>query len=297
MRITTAMMAENSLRNVQANLSRVDQLQNQITSGSRITRPSDDPIGAAQALGLQESLDQSEQYGRNIDQATSWLNTADSALGSVTDALHRARELAVQATSSTLSQSDRGAIQAEVTQLQQHVLTVSQSKYGAYYMFSGTRSDQPGFVSPHSSTSVANPNSYQGNQSPVQREISPGVSLAVSVDPTTTFNDLFDALDGLQAGLASGDSASISNTLNQFDTALDSIDTARSSIGARVNRLEGLQQRQSAVSVNLTSLLSNVKDVDMPAAITNFSMAQTIYQASLKASAQMLQSSLLDYLR
>jgi flagellar hook-associated protein 3 FlgL len=297
MRITTAMMADNSLRNVQANLSRVDQLQNQITSGSRITRPSDDPIGAAQALGLQESLDQSQQYGRNIDQATSWLNSADATLGSVTDALQRARELAVQATSTTLTQSDRGAIQAEVTQLQQHVLTLTQSKYGAYYMFSGTRSDQPGFVSPHASTSVTNPNSYQGNQSPVQREISPGVSLTVSVDPTTTFNDLFDALDGLQTGLASGDTATMSNTLNQFDTALDSISTARSSIGARVNRLEGLQQRQAAVSVNLTGLLSNIKDVDMPAAITNFSMAQTIYQASRKASAQMLQSSLLDYLR
>ncbi len=103
MRITLGMIAENSLRNIQANQTRVDQLQNQITSGSRINKPSDDPIGTAQALGLQESLDQSKQYGRNIDQANSWLNATDSALGSVTDALHRARELAVQAANGTFS--------------------------------------------------------------------------------------------------------------------------------------------------------------------------------------------------
>src|SRR3979411_3344182 len=121
MRITMGMMAENSLRNIEANQTRVQNLQDQITSGSRINKPSDDPIGAAQALSLQESLDQSAQYGRNIDQGTSWLNATDSALGSVTDSLHRARELAVQAANGTLTPSDRNAIQAEISQLQLHV--------------------------------------------------------------------------------------------------------------------------------------------------------------------------------
>ena len=59
----------------------------------------------------------------------------------------------------------------------------------------------------------------------------------------------------------------------------------------------GIKQRQDSVSVNLTGLLSQVKDVDMASAITNFSMAQVVYQASLKASAQTMQISLLDYLR
>src|SRR4051812_25767768 len=118
MRISQKMMADNALRNIQTNQARVDALESQITSGTRITRPSDDPIGAARALSLQESLDQSTQYGRNIDQATSWLNATDSALGSVTDALARSRELAVQAANGALTPSDRTALQAEVTQLQ-----------------------------------------------------------------------------------------------------------------------------------------------------------------------------------
>src|SRR5260370_26634945 len=116
------MMADTSLRNIEANQARLEALTQQITSGSRITKPSDDPIGAAQTLSLQESLDQSTQYGRNIDQGNSWLNSTDSALNSVTDAVQRARELTVQAANGTLTATDLGTIQSEITHLQQHVL-------------------------------------------------------------------------------------------------------------------------------------------------------------------------------
>ena len=294
MRITLGMMADQSLRSIEANQARVAALQQQITSGSRITKPSDDPMGAAQALSLQESLDQSTQYGRNIDQASSWLNASDAALSSVTDALHRSRELAVQAANDTINGSDRSAIQAEISQLQQHVLDLSHSKYGAYYLFSGTRSDQPGFTQASPSTTAG---AYQGSLGQIQREISPGVTMAVNVDPTTTFDPLFTALNQLQAGLTTGSTVGVQASIGLLDTALDAVSTSRAQLGARTNRLDSLQQRNSAVSVNLTGLLSNVKDVDMAQAITSFSMAQTVYQASLKASAQTLQTSLLDYLR
>src|SRR5437764_9886539 len=119
MRVTTAMMAETTLNNIERNLDRVQDLQSKITSGSRITKPSDDPIGAARALSFQEGVEQTGQYLNNIDQATSWLNTTDSTLGSVTEMLHRARELAVQAANGTMTPTDLSMIQSEVTQLQQ----------------------------------------------------------------------------------------------------------------------------------------------------------------------------------
>ena len=293
MRISLGMIAESSLRNIEANQNRLETLQNQITSGSRITKPSDDPIGAAQALDLLESLDQSQQYGRNIDQAVSWLNTSDTALQSVTDSLHRARELAVQAANGTLSASDRGAIQSEINQIQQHVLDLTNSKYGAYFLFSGTRTDQKGYTQANPSTTAG---AYQGNSAQVLREISPGVTVAINVDPTSTFDPVFTALNQLQTGLTTSDTTTLENSLASFDTALDSVSTARGQLGARVNRLDAQKQRQDSVSVNLTGLLSNVKDVDMAAAITNFSTAQTVFQASLKASAQSMQLSLLDFL-
>jgi len=283
---------DSTLYNIQSNQNRIEQLQAQITSGSRITKPSDDPIGAARALNLQDSIAQSQQYQRNIDQAKSWMNTTDAALDAVTQATQRARELAVQASNGTLSATERTAISSEISQLQQHVLDLTHSKYGSYYLFSGTASSAPGYT-----TAAPSPGGYQGNSAQVMREVAPGTSIGVNADATATFDPLFTALQTLQTGLTSGSTGTIQGSITQIDSALDAVSVSRSQLGAKVNRLDFLQTRQSSVEVNLTGLLSTTKDVDMAEAITNFTMAQNVYQASLKAGAQALQPSLLDYLK
>jgi len=292
MRVTQGMMMQTLLHNIETNQARVEQLQSQITSGSRITKPSDDPIGAARALNLQESLHQSEQYVRNIDQASSWLNTTDSVLDSVTKTIHRAVELTTQAANDTMSGQDRTAILEEIRQIQQHVLNLSRSKYGASYLFSGTHSDQVGYV-----TANPSPGGYQGNDGEILREVAPGVSMGVNANARATFDPIFTALNNIEAGLVANDASALSGTLTNLDTALDAVNISRAALGAKTNRLDLLKERQEDIKVNLTGLLSEVKDADMAEALTNFSMAQTVYQASLKAGAQAMQQSLLDYLR
>jgi flagellar hook-associated protein 3 FlgL len=292
MRVTPQMMMSSTLYNIEANQARTETLQNQITSGSRISKPSDDPIGAARAINLQEGLDVSEQYIRNIDQANSWLNTTDSVLDAVTQAIHRSRELAVQASNDTMSSSDRAAVDAELAQLQQHVLDLSASKYGPYYLFAGTRSDTTGFTLPTPSSG----GSYQGNDAQILREVAPGTSISVNADARATFDPVFTALEAVRAGLAANNAGSIAGSIGQFDAALDAVNMSRAQIGAKTNRLDFLKSRQEDITVNLTGLLSEVKDVDMAEALVNFSMAQNVYTASLKAGAQAMQPSLLDYL-
>jgi flagellar hook-associated protein 3 FlgL len=414
MRITYGMSATNSLTNIERNQQRMADLQNQLTSGSKLSKPSDDPIGVAQALGFQQSIDQSTQFLKNIDQGTSWLNATDSALSAVNNDVQRARELAVQAANGTMSPEDKAAIQSEITQLQQSVLDLSNSKLGASYLFSGTRSDKPGYLLPVSS--LVNPAAFQGNGAVVQREVTPGVTVGVNADAQSTFDPIFKALASLQAGLSSptsapaiatpgvvmgasplqtaatggrlmingvpitittGDTAAqtvaningtaalqggtgvtaslstapatlgnlvltsniagssgvvsvgaaigagntiyanlgisagstggvdngaliashLQQSLTELDGALDAINVSRSGVGAKMNRLETLQGQQQGVNLNLTGLLSSVKDVDMAQAITAFTMAQTVYQASLKSAAQAIQPSLLDFLK
>jgi flagellar hook-associated protein 3 FlgL len=295
MRITTQMVVDSTLRNIEANQQRTSDLQNQITSGSRVFKPSDDPIGVARALDLQDGISQAEQYLRNIDQGTSWLNTTDSVLQSVSDAMARARELAVQSANDSLSTSDRTAIKAEINQIQQHVLDLTHSRYGANYIFSGTASTQPGYLQAADSTTT--PAAYQGNSDQALREISPGTTISINTDAQATFDPIFSALTTLQSGLSSNTTATIQTSIAQFDTALDALNMSRAQVGAKTNRLDFLKSRQESVNVNMTGLLSTVKDVDMAVAITNFSMAQNVYQASLKAAAQAIQPSLLDYLK
>jgi flagellar hook-associated protein 3 FlgL len=284
------MMMETAVRNIEANEQRQADLQAEISSGFRINKPSDDPIGTGEAIGLQQNLDASQQYATNMNQATSWLNLADSSLGNVSSALNRANELAVQAANGTLNTSDVSAISAEINQIQQQVLGLSQAKFGAYYIFSGTRSNQPGYTAPSSTA-------YQGNSQPVKLELAPGVSLQVNADAQSTFKPVFDALNQLQTGLTSNNLSTIQSSITQIGSALDAVNLSRSELGATTNRVQFLQTQQQTQYTTLTSQLSQIKDADMAQTISDFSMAQTTYQASLKAAAQSLQSSLLDYLK
>jgi flagellar hook-associated protein 3 FlgL len=288
------MLSRTTLNNIEANIGRINTLEGQVTSGTRLTKPSDDPIGVAQAMGFQEGIDQTTQYLTNIDQATSWLGATDASLSSVNNVLQNARQLAVEAANGTLTSADRQSIAAQVAQLQQEVLGSSRDMYGSSYLFAGTRSDAPGYVSANPS-SVAG--AYQGNNGSVQRQVAPGQTVAVNVDAQATFDPVFTALNNLQAGLTNNNGATVQSSINDIDTALTAVLKARSTAGAMSARLTTLQGQMGSFQTNLTGLLSKVKDVDMAKAITDFQMAQNVYNASLQAGAKTLQPSLLDYLK
>jgi flagellar hook-associated protein 3 FlgL len=131
----------------------------------------------------------------------------------------------------------------------------------------------------------------------VKLELAPGVSLQVNADAQSTFKPVFDALNQLQTGLTSNNLSTIQSSITQIGSALDAVNLSRSELGATTNRVQFLQTQQQTQYTTLTSQLSQIKDADMAQTISDFSMAQTTYQASLKAAAQSLQSSLLDYLK
>ena len=174
------------------------------------------------------------------------------------------------------------------------MLGQAQAKHGASFLFAGTKSDQTGYLNANPSTTAG---SYQGNRGSVLRQVAPGQTIAANVDPTLTFDPVFTAFNNLQTGLSANNQTTISNSINDLDNALASVMGQRATVGAMNNRLDALQQQMSAIQVNMTGLLSNVKDVDMAQAMTGFSMAQTVYQASLSAGAKAMQPSLLDYLK
>src|SRR5579871_5720211 len=216
MRITQGILSQSTLNNIENNMTRISQLEGEVTSGQQITKPSDNPVGTAQAIGFQESIDQSTQFLANISQASSWLNQTDTALSSLTDAVQRARELAVQAANGTMSSDDRNAVDAEIQQIQQQVLGLANAKDGASYLFSGTKSDAPGFTS-------ANPITYQGNTGQVLRQVARGQTVAVNADASATFNPVFTALNNLDAGLTSNNGAAITSSINDLDNALTAV--------------------------------------------------------------------------
>jgi len=115
----------------------------ELSTGSRINKPSDDPAGAAQLISNHDQSNQADSFLRSIGSASGLIQTADSTLGSVVSVLQRAISLGVEGANGTLSAADRTDIAAELTGIQQQLVSLANTSYQGEFIFSGTSTAQP----------------------------------------------------------------------------------------------------------------------------------------------------------
>lgn len=146
MRVTQSMLSNTMLRNLNSSYNRMATLQEQISTGSKLLRPSDDPVGATKAMSYRTQLTQNEQYDTNLDTAAKWLDTTDTALGTLGSAMTRVQELITQAANDTNQTEDRQKMLTEIKQLREEVKDIANTKVGDTYIFSGTRTNEPAYI-------------------------------------------------------------------------------------------------------------------------------------------------------
>ena len=142
MRVTQGMMASNNLKYLSQSYNRLTQLNEQMMSGKKITKPSDDPVVAMNGMYYRSQVTEIGQFKRNLNEGASWLDNADSTLNEASQALQRIRELTVQASNDSYDATARGNISAEIQSLQQHLTALADTKVGDAYIFSGTDTDK-----------------------------------------------------------------------------------------------------------------------------------------------------------
>ncbi|HET6448669.1 MAG TPA: flagellar hook-associated protein FlgL [Conexibacter sp.] len=301
MRVTTLMSSRATLRDLNDGLSRLSRLQNQLSSGKQITRPSDDPYGTSRSLALRGELGGLDQLQRNVDDGTGWLNTSDTALGQMSDVLARVRELLVDGGNDTAGPSARAAMADEIDQLAESVKQEANVQYGGRYVFSGTATDTAPYT-------LGGTDRYQGDGGTITRAIGPQVEMPLNIDVHALLGDgqaarddkllnaLRDISDHLRGGTAADADALRGTDLQRLDASLDTLNGIRADVGARTNRLAIAGSRLSGLALNSTKLLSDVEDADMAQTITQYTTQQAAYSAALKAGANIVQSSLLDFL-
>lgn len=143
MRVTQSMLSNTMLRNLNTSYTKLAQLQEQISTGSKLLRPSDDPVGVAKAMSYRTQLTQNAQYDENLDTATKWLDSTDTALGSMTSAMQRVQELVTQAANDTNQSVDRAQMLKEIEQIYEEIKDLGNTKIGDTYIFSGARTNEP----------------------------------------------------------------------------------------------------------------------------------------------------------
>jgi flagellar hook-associated protein 3 FlgL len=292
MRVTESMIYNRASSSLTADLAALQSITEKVSSSKQLNRPSDNPGDVRSAVGLRDTLAQLNQFGRNIDSASSKVSAMDAALSSAGDLLQRANELAIQGGNGTLDASQRQMIAAEVSQLTEALAQDASAKVGDEYIFSGFRVD----TAPFQVVGSGQIGAYQGDQGVVVARIGSGATMAVNLSGDAVFQPAIAALTQLQADLNSGQTVQ-QTTLTQITNGLQTLLQARATVGARANRLDDAKASQQSIVTTNQALLSQLEDTDMPSAITELTKRQTTYQASLAITAKVMQTSLIDYLR
>lgn len=276
---------------------KVNTLQQQVSSGSRINAPSDDPVSAQQVLNLKGLMSATDQYSRNIQTGTTWLNQMDSSMTNMNNVLIRAKELATQMANGSYGASDRQSAAIEVTQLRDQLISLGNTQIAGKYIFGGFVSDKP----PFDATGV-----FNGTDNQVNIQVDQGSYIAINYSggkllrggtpAGSSGTDVIGVLNNLVTALNNNDVSGVGSSISGLDSSLNQLQAAQGDVGARENRLQNADNILTGTKDYLTKAVSAKQDSDLTQVLSDLAKQQTAYQATLAASAKFSQLSLLDYM-
>lgn len=193
MRISTNQLYDRSIQSVLDNQADLSDIQQQLASGKKLLRPSDDPVGAAQVIRLTEEIDLIAQYKKNSNLLTNSLEQEETVLSSINTAVNRARVLMVQSGNGIISVDDRKAIAIEVGQIRDQVFDLMNSRSPAgEYIFAGFQSASPAFS--YNPSSAGNKYNFEGDAGANKLKISDTISLQANNSGQKVFEDVLSRL-------------------------------------------------------------------------------------------------------
>jgi len=315
-RVTGGLLNNQSVNYLNQNLSILSQLQQRLSTGKNINTPSDDPVGLTRILSLSNTLKSDERFAKNIDSATSEVNTVDTVLSNMVGLIQRAQELTTQAANFTNDQAGRSAIALEINQIIDQMVQIGNTEVGGKYVFAGFKTTQPPFTraSQYVITYAGTPPGEPWQQT---MEISNGVTLTTNLNgqnllgtasgaagplPVVVgggglFQTMTALLIDLQAGGDPNQQSEIRNRLDNLSTNPASISAQQATIGSISNRLDLTKTRISERKAVLTQEYGSIQNIDTAKTIADLNYQENIFQSSLGVTARVLQTSLLNFLQ
>ena len=298
MRVTQGMLSNNMLHNLMNSQAKMDKYLEQLYSGKKISRPSDDPVIAMKGMNYRAQLIEVEQFQRNTGEVNNWMDNSDSALDQATKAMHRLRDLALKAGNAAYGDEELFSIKAEAEQIKADLIDIANTNVNGKYIFNGTDTD----TKPLTFDEDGELNAIDQNDNPVIIEVAKGTKIQANVDATDVFGEaLFAGIDAFLDLLAGddvpGDKIDVGQALETIDQNTGNIINARADLGARMNRLELVESRLAEQEVIATKTMSDNENIHYEVAITNLLTQESLHQAALSAGSRVIQPSLIDFLR
>lgn len=391
-RVTFTQINDIVMRQLSNNQTKLAKLQEQLSSGKALNRPSDAPIDVVNDLELRSNISHRNQNMRNSMNGGTYLTVLDSTMMGFDELFQRTRELSLQGANDTLLPRDRQYVNNEVRQVLLQMVNLANSSYKGDYLFSGTDTDRapysvlsgacnidtvagdpsdpayvaapqtfqifdrnstdslstlsadgnpqakrliPGtvtvanlvegtdytldymagtirFLTPAADAEAAagtlditfdwvRRNELQNERGVIQREVERGIVMPINVKADDAFGsetemDAFSSIISLMQGLHVSSQSQIESSITNVDVSLKRMLGQQATVGSWYNRMESTTDRNEENIIISTDLQSRLEDLDFAKAISDFTMADSVYQASLKSASRVLTATLMDYI-
>lgn len=301
-RITPQMVTGSTVRDIDSAFAALERRSTELSTGKSILEPSDNPLGMGKAIDLQSTLDGLSSYKTSVQESVSWEDTASSAISSIGNVVQKARELVLQATSGVNGKSDLENLAIEVEQLTESAKQDSTVQYAGQYVLSGTQTETAPYVSGAEDT-------YKGNEGTISRTIGPGVTIKINQSAQTLLGNGTEAEDGklldtlrtiakhMREGTPEALEALDGGDLKNLDANFETVLQMQAQAGSTIDQLKLAESRIEELSTSTTEALSHTQEANYAQVATEYTSDQVAYEAALKAGADIVQMSLLEFLK
>jgi flagellar hook-associated protein 3 FlgL len=291
-RVTERSIATNTMSGLQSNLSKLSDLQEQLSSGKQISKPSDSPTGTVQSMQARDDVRLQQQFTRNADDGKGWLSVIDGTLTSAVSNAQRARDLTLQGMNTGAGDTQsRTALADEIDNIRAGMIDAANTSFMGRPVFGGTTAGSVAFDKD---------GTYVGDSGQVTRTVSNGSKVRVDAGGGDVFGtgdtQMFAVLGQISDDLRNNPD-SLKVDLQNLDTSTNNMQSQLSDVGARYNRIDQMRTAANNRITDLKTQLSNLEDIDLPKTITELQLQQTAYQAALAATSKVIQPSLVDFLK
>lgn len=299
-----------ALLDLERTKERVALNTSRLASGKRITRPGDDPAGAALVLDFQMSIQSNDQFIRQADSALSFLKASEDVVSASLDMTTRLQELAQQAVDPTIGASGRAAMAQEVASIRNNLVALANTKDQGKYLFAGTRTQTLPFAAPVPPSTPPyapgnGPIAYSGDSGSIDLDVSGSTTVTTNVPGSTVFfgsggagssTDLFTVATQLYDALVANDVPSAQTAGTNLKGVFDHLVQVQADLGGRQAGLLDLKDTLSGFNVTLQELQNKHQDTDYVQTATDLATDQTIQSATLSAMSKINRTNLFDYL-
>jgi len=293
MRISYNMMYDQSEYNINKQYEEYFKLNEKVSTGKEINRPSDDPIAMGKILGYRSTISSLEQYKTNIERGTTWLNYTESALDQAKDLIETAHNLAIQMSNGT-NEEQLSIIAQQAEQLSEQLLQIANTSISGKFLFSGYKTETLPFTMDEDLNVT-----YHGDNNKIKYSVDETTDVVVNVTGQETFiegTNAFDALKNFHQALADENTLEVGESVEELNNVIDQIVKQWGITGTSMKQFESSASIVEEFQFLTEDLMVDTENTDMVKRLTDLTARETAFSAALQTTGMIRNLTLLNYI-